>query len=349
MVQNSWRQWAKLTKKQLRQLGRVVEQEIGGVVQRNLPRAAGRLVRVPVPVPVRPSPPKFRTAATTLSTRGYHHSAPQLARSKLSQTNVRLTKPASRVTMFSSAPRVPQRVPGGLFTNWNMTSRIMGRRMYSTASIKFTHEAVNNLAVSLRCFFNSIDGLLPSKGEDHSYGSLLHSTSCPPKLSSREISLIRDMELFQMIQYHKEEARLTQGEETVGAFVEFKAPQLDMSKAIPRKTFANSLALDVWRDEICNYTNELKILEHNVRRIYESYGSLPITTTKNSIRIHFPTLTMLETDALITQLEITKGNVYPDPQGPQSDILSNLNVDSDSEYSSVLSPSISDEAFEMVL
>ncbi|GAV49691.1 hypothetical protein ZYGR_0P03370 [Zygosaccharomyces rouxii] len=348
MALNSWRQWAKLTKKQLRQLGRVIDEELGGVIERNLPRPNGRLVKVPVPVPVRQAPPKFRASATTVSTRGYHQSAHQFVRSRLVRTDIRLVKSVPRVTMSSSAPRVPNGVPRGLFTNWNIIGRNAGQRMYSTASIKFTHEAVNNMAVSLRCFFNSLDGLIPPNNGSQLSGRFPGPVHGQAKLSSRDVSLIRDMELFEMIKYHKNEALLAEGEETVGAYVEFKAPQLDMNKAIPQKTFANSLALDVWRDEIWNYTNELKILERNVRRIYENYGSLPITTTKDSIRIHFPTLTMLETDKLITELEITMGNVYPDPQGPPSDILSNLDVSSDSDFSSVLSPSISNEAFSLV-
>lgn len=64
MTPNSWRQWAKLTKKQLRQLGRAIDEEISGVIDRHLPRATGRLVKTPVPVPVRQTPPKFRTGAT---------------------------------------------------------------------------------------------------------------------------------------------------------------------------------------------------------------------------------------------------------------------------------------------
>lgn len=349
MAPNSWRQWAKLTKKQLRQLGRVIDEELGNVIEHHLPRPNGRFAKAPVPVPARQTPPKFRIGATTINTRGYHQNANQFARTKWMQNGSKFVKSAPRVTMFSSGPRIPRGVPRGLYTNWNLCARNVSQRMYSTASIKFTHEAVNNMAVSLRCFFNSLNEL-PFSSNSGQLSSRLTGNFVrgQTKLSPRDISLIRDTEVFEMIQNQKNEAHLTGGEETVGTYVEFKVPQLDMSKSIPQKAFANSVALDVWRDEIWDYTNKLKVLERNVRRIYESYGSLPMTTSKSCIRIHFPTLTIIETEKLITEIEITMGNVYPDPQGPESDILSNFEVDTDTDCSSVLSPSLSNEGFALV-
>lgn len=348
MAPNSWRQWANLTKRQLRQLGRVIDKEINSAVGRHLPGITGRLVKAPVPVPVRQTPPKFRVNVSALSIRGYPQGAHEFVHFRGGQVGFGIAKSIPRVTMFSSAPRVPPRVPRGLFTNWNLNIGNSGQRMYSTASVKFTHETVKNMAMSLRCFFNSLDGLVPPKTEEHLSGVLAQSECYKPRLSAKDVSLIRDMQLFDMIQHHKSEVHLTEGEGTVGAYVEFKTPQLEVNKSIPQKMFANSLALDIWRDEIWNYTNELKVLERNVRRIYENYGSLPITKTRDSIRVHFPTLTMLETDTLMTELEITMGTVYPDPQGPQSDILSNLDVNSDSEFSSVLSPSVSNETYGII-
>lgn len=339
MAPNTWRQWAKLTKKQLRQLQKVIDVELGSILERHLPRQSSRLARVPVPV--RHSPPKFR--ASTISSRSYHHSAKlaqggarQFVKSRFSQGST-FVNANSRVTMFSSSSRAPKGVPRGLFTNWNLCSRNAGQRMYSTASIKFTHEAVNNMTVSLRCFFNSLDGLmLPKNG-----GQLGGRFSEVPqsKLLQRDISLIRDMQMFEMIQYHKEEAQFCGGEESLGSYVEFKVPVLNMEEIMPSMTFANPLALDEWREHIMRYAEELSVLEKSVRRIYESYGSLPMTTTNDYIRIHFPTLTMQETEKLITELEIAIGCVYPDADGLENDVLSNLDASTSCTFSSVLSRS----------
>lgn len=351
MAPNNWRQWAKLTKKQLRQLGRVIDVELGSVLERHFPRQIGRLARVPVPI--RNAPPKFRTS--TISNRSYHHStklaadcANQFVKSRLSQGSTFANNINNRVTMFSSGSKVPRGMPRGLFTNWNLCARNAGQRMYSTASIKFTHEAVNNMAISLRCFFNSLDGLVLPQNSDQ----LRPRLSEIPKgqLLQRDICLIRDMQMFEMIQYHKEEAQLCDGEESLGSYVEFRVPSFGMKKAMPSMAFANSVALDVLREEIIQYTSELKDLERSVRRIYESYGSLPMTSAGNYVRVHFPTSTMQETEKLITELGITVGCVYPDSLGLESDVLSNLDDDMSCGFSSVLSrsPSIVGDNYAFV-
>lgn len=352
MSSKDWRQWLKLTKKQLRQLGRTIDQELGNVLERHMPAHAGRMMKVPVPV--RNTPVRFPVRNITY--RNFH----QIARSSESLGRQQLTRNISQgknsvrsgVTLFSSGSRVPNGTPRGLFTNWNMTSsRFSSGRMYSTASIKFTHEAVNNMSISLRCFFNSLSGFKPT---DQSTQVRMKSFMEPSsKLSGKDISLIREMEVFDMIANHKTECLYAGSEsETFGAFVEFQMPKLDLENVVPAMVFVNDSIVDDLQDEIARYTKSSKELQEAVRRIYENYGSLPLTFEGGRLRIHFPNLTMIEAEKLIVDLGITLGCVYPDHErrdaGPNKDdnILSNVNSFNDLSSidlhcSSVLSESCS--------
>lgn len=353
MSSKDWRQWLKLTKKQLRQLGRTIDQELGNVLERHLPAQAGRMAKVPVPVRNQP----VRFPVRNLGYRNFH----QTARSGVNLGRQQLTRNISSpqkalkggLTLFSSCSRVPRGSPRGLFTNWNMTStRFAQGRMYSTASIKFTHEAVNNMSISLRCLFNSMEQFMPKDQGAHVLRkSPVSMQGCSARLSNREISLIREMEVFDMIAEHKTECPYT-GSETLGAYVEFRMPTFDSEKIVPAVVFVNAAVLEDLEAEMARHTKSLQELQQAVRRIYENYGSLPMTFESGRLRIHFPNLTMMETEKLMVDLGVTVGCVHPDhaTSGPiplkDDNILSNANSYNDLSSvelncSSVLSESCS--------
>lgn len=353
MSTKDWRHWLKLGKKQLRQLGRTIDHELGNVLERHLPAQAGRMVRIPIPV--RNGPAKFPVSNVTY--RNFHQiarSAEGLGRQQVTRNISQGKRPVrGGVTLFASSSRVPSGTPRGLFTNWNMTSsRFSSGRMYSTASIKFTHEAVNNMSISLRCFFNSIDGFTAGNGKAQvSMKNLMGEYQPSAKLCRKDIALIREMEVFDMIARDKMESFYA-GSETFGAYVEFQVPQLDLNRVLPSLVFVNSSTLETLEDEISRFTDSLKHLAAAVRRIQENYGSLPMTSETGRLRIHFPNLTVMETEKLIVELGITLGCVHADHEGadpgPYKDnnILSNANSFNDLSsidlnFSSILSDSCS--------
>lgn len=324
MSSDKWRQWLKLTKKQLRQLGRTIDQELGNVLERHVPSQVGRLVRVPVPVGKAPTKFPIRNFIYR-SFHQYTRFAQNVGKKPITKFNssyrgdsnfISSNKPTS---WFCSSARVPRGTPRGLFTNWNMTStRHASQRMYSTASIKFTHDAVSNISVSLRCFLNSLDGFVPANHPNttnhmNAKGST-NACDVQSRLTFRDISLLRDMEVFEMIKFHKSECANT-GSETLGCYIEFKLPEFNVENAAPSLVLANSLTLDTIREEIQSYGDMLKTMEQSIRRIYDTYGSLPMTFAKDRVRIYFPNSTMKETELLVTELGIGVGCVYPDIEG----------------------------------
>lgn len=347
MSSKGWEQWLKLARKQLRHLGRTLDQELGNVLERHLPSQTGRLARVRVPV--RSTPQRFPVRGSNY--RAFHQLTGAAARNGSARLTANIPS-ASGVSLFSSGSRFPRGTPRGLFTNWNMTSSRFSGRMYSTASINFTHEAVSNLSLSVRCFFNALDGSALSQGNGKRANvKSFVSNESPAKLSRKDISLIRDMELFEMIHEHKAESSYA-GSEKVGCHVEFEMPELKLESFVPSVTFADPSTLNTLNQEVLNYTTKIKDIESAVRRICDGYGALPLTLEANRLRIHFPNLTMLETEKLIIELGVTLGSVHYESSGPKTppcvseNILSNFNSLSDLSnpaltYSPVLSESCS--------
>ena len=333
MPPNNWKQWIKLTRKQLKQLRRSLDDELQSLVERNFPRPHGSLVRVPVPVrPQRPQNP-FPVGN---GFRSYHTAS---GRSTKFSTNV-----GARISTFSSSStilngnfasiRCPRGVPRGLFTNWNMTSSRFsgGKRLYSTASIKFTHDAVNNMCVSLRCFFSQFDELIPQTKDEKVHRMCATSCALPKRLDPQGISLAHTMEVYQMIQQHKKElaGEYDQREvcfDRVGTVVEFKFPELDVA-ALPAMAFASEETLNGWQKEMIVFNNKLKLLEQCVRSIHDHYGSLPICFDTRSVQIRFPNLTISETETLLRDLGITLGIVYLEEDKDLDDVLSTVSLES---------------------
>lgn len=344
MSSKSWGQWLKVARRQLRHVGRTIDRELGNVLERQVASRTGMMAKVRIPV--RSAPARFPVRGSNY--RNFHQVAGSAVRN-----GVRLTSnisPVSGVGLFSSGSKFPRGTPRGLFTNWNIASARFSGRMYSTASIKFTHEAVSNLSLSLRCFFNALDGGVLYQGK-HA-GSKQFSTGVEPsaRLSRKDISLIRDMELFEMIKNHKAECLYSESEK-VGCYIEFTMPDLTLKNVIPSVSFVDPSTLDALNQEVSNYTTKLKDIEAAVRRICDAYGALPLTLSANRLRIHFPNLTMLETEKRVTELGVTLGSIHPEdfqPRDPYGGlkILSNNNSVADLsnsalDYSPVLSESTS--------
>ncbi|EJS44157.1 spg5p [Saccharomyces arboricola H-6] len=233
-------------------------------------------------------------------------------------------KPAANVSRFATLSRVPSGAPRGLFTNWNMTTstRLLGQRAYSTSSIKFTQEAVNNMTISLRCFFDSLDGLdkcSHSKPFQHACNFKPEKNDEQPvafkTLSQKDINFIRDLELFKVMKAQNQMVNESSPYfvEKSGSYIEFTVPEFNVNAtaSVPL-SFLNPSLLGNLNEMITSYNNDLKSIYGSVDMILQNYGSLPITFHRNKIRIHFPNSVVTETEKLIAGLNITTGIIYAD-------------------------------------
>ncbi|SCU92962.1 LANO_0E02652g1_1 [Lachancea nothofagi CBS 11611] len=351
MSTNSLRQWLKLVRREAKQLRQTLDDELQTVLERNIPRPRKSLVRVPVSV--KPG------ISLKNSNRFIHTSSQEYARDlqtanrALGNSAPRFASAGKRTVLggFNGAYRAPKGVPRGLFTNWNMTTtRFTSGRAYSTSAIKITHDAVQNIAISLRCFYNLWDDIVPSKKGSTKNGLPLRTSNVGNKqLGAKDVSALRTMEVCRMIETHKQELALGEvsESETMGCFVEFKMPRLDMSN-MPTVVFASDEALNKWRDELAACNQKLRKIEESVRTIYDNYGALPLEFGEKFVRFRFPNLTMLEAEVLMRDLGLTLGLVLPErydtncsTEEPLDD-LSTAFCDAGghcSEYSSVLSSS----------
>lgn len=316
MSAGAWKQWLKLTKRQIKQLRQTVDEEIQNVLERNLPRPQRSLVRVPVTV--------RQGAGFKRGSRYLHTEAQKLEKGAQSlrlaqsgqgaRTRISGTRPV--FASFNGAYRAPSGVPRGLYSNWNMTtSRFATGRAYSTSAIKITHDAVQNLSVSLRCFYNLWDDFLPKNSStDCQRVSLQPASQTGKSLGAHQISAVRAMEVCRMIQAHKEDLPQTiMGEsEAMGCVVKFELPHLDMT-TMPSMVLACDEALDEWRDKMVACHTKLRKIEESVRTIYEHYGALPLEFDERFVSVRFPNLSVLETELLMRDLGLTLGLVLPEP------------------------------------
>ncbi|SCU81101.1 LAME_0B05666g1_1 [Lachancea meyersii CBS 8951] len=318
MSANSLRQWLKVARKQVKQLRQTLDDELQNVLERNILRPQKSLVRVPVPV--------RRGVSLGNGTRYLHTTsrnsaqAGQRAQKSCNNSAPRFATSSGRgvFSQFNGAYRAPRGVPRGLYTNWNMyTMRFASGRAYSTAAIRITHDAAQNMAISLRCFFNLWDSFVPSHNHGESARLALRETGNGRKrLCAEEISVMRAMEVCRMIQDHRQELMLDGGNETgseaLGCVVDFQLPRLDVSQ-MPSMVFACDEALDKWRDELVECHAMMRKIEESVRTIYKNYGALPLEFGESFVRVRFPNLTMAEAELLMRDLGLTLGLVLPEP------------------------------------
>ncbi|CAR30134.1 Spg5p [Lachancea thermotolerans CBS 6340] len=317
MSANSWRQWLKLTKRQLKQIRQTLDDEIQTVLERNIPRPQKSLVRIPVST--RPSA-GFRNGSRYIHTQTQNvargtGNAQSVGYARSVQGGARGTRPV--LSSFNGMYRAPGGVPRGLFSNWNMTtSRFKSGRAYSTSAIKITHDAVQNLSISLRCFYNLWDDFLPANESADCQRVPLQACQAPKRsLGAREVSTVRAMEVFRMIQAHKQDLPPSILEEldAMGCVVQFELPHLDMS-TMPSMVFASDEALNEWRDKMVACHAKLRHIEESVRKIYEHYGALPLEFGESFVRVRFPNITAPEAEILMRDLGLTLGLVLPEPQ-----------------------------------
>ncbi|CUS23117.1 LAQU0S08e02498g1_1 [Lachancea quebecensis] len=317
MSANSWRQWLKLTKRQLKQIRQTLDDEIQTVLERNIPRPQKSLVRIPVSS--RPSA-GFKNGSRYIHTQTRNvarstSNAPRAGYARSVQGGAVGARPV--FSSFNGMYRAPGGVPRGLFSNWNMTtSRFKSGRAYSTSAIKITHDAVQNLSISLRCFYNLWDDFLPAnESGDYQRVPLQACQVSKRSFGAREVSTVRAMEVFRMIQAHKQDLPPSVLEEldAMGCVVEFELPHLDMS-TMPSMVFASDEALNEWRDKMMVCHTKLRSIEESVRKIYEHYGALPLEFGERFVRVRFPNITAPEAEMLMRDLGLTLGLVLPEPQ-----------------------------------
>ncbi|CEP62519.1 Spg5p LALA0_S05e07448g [Lachancea lanzarotensis] len=359
MSSNALRQWLKVARKQVKQLRQTLDEELQNVLERNIPRPQKALVRVPVPV--KPSVPFGK------GSRFLHTSVPSNAQGgRVGQkacvdSTPRFGSHGKRGVFanFNGTYRAPRGAPRGLYTNWNMsTMRFAPGRSYSTSAIKITHDAAQNLSISLRCFFNLWEGFSPVNMQNETNKLALRESSVGKKpLGGQEISMIRAMEVCRMIQAHRNEL-VFDGEnetESLGCVIDFQLPRLEVSK-MPTVVFASDEALDKWRQELTACTTQMRKIEESVRTIYENYGALPLEFGESYVRVRFPNLTTKEAELLMRDLGLTLGLVLPEhsyathstrQQQAWPDPLDELSVHgcrSTSDFDSILSSSSPSES-----
>ncbi|SCU99113.1 LAFA_0G22078g1_1 [Lachancea sp. 'fantastica'] len=317
MSANSLRQWLKVARKQVKQIRQTLDEELQNVLERNIPRPQKALVRVPIPVKPSTTFGKGSRFLHTI-TRGTAQDA-RAGQKAFAGSAPRFSSYGKKGVFanFNGSYRAPRGAPRGLFTNWNMsTMRFAPGRSYSTSAIKITHDAAQNLSISLRCFFNLWEGFSPLDTQ-HNTGKLaLRESGAGTKpLGNQAISMIRAMEVCRMIQDHRQELVFDDENETesLGCVVEFQLPRLDVSK-MPTFVFASDEALDNWRHELMTCNTRMREIEESVRTIHKNYGALPLEFGESYVRVRFPNLTMNEAEVLMRDLGLTLGLVLPEQQ-----------------------------------
>lgn len=139
----------------------------------------------------------------------------------------------------------------------------------------------------------------------------------------------------------------------IGSFVKFQIPVLK-DNHVSYHQCGTDVLNDSLLDDMESLISSMERLYNNTSKIFHNYGYLPTETNDGTIlRIHFPNKTALETERLISDLEITEGMVYD--QTPtagkfvsDSDVLSATenntscdSLDSDIVYLNNFSPVLS--------
>ncbi|CAI4035662.1 hypothetical protein SMKI_13G3130 [Saccharomyces mikatae IFO 1815] len=313
----NWNMWLRMSQVQLRQITRSLDRTLVGLSHGKFPFRYNHNVLVTWWKGLFDFPTAFMGVKSS--------TASPLIRRGL--TRFDRFRPVANVSKFAAMPRVPKGTPRGLYANWNMTAstKLLGQRAYSTSSIKFTQEAVNNMTISLRCFFNSMNGLdqcsHSSYSETFQYASnaFAQQNEVPPvafkKLPQKDINFIRDLELFRVMKVQNQMVDEPSAcfLEKSGSYIEFTVPEFNVNgtSSAPLSFLNPSLLYDL-KETISSYKYELESIYRSVEMVLQNYGSLPITLHRKKIRIHFPNSTVMETENLIASLNITTGIIHAD-------------------------------------
>lgn len=216
----------------------------------------------------------------------------------------------TRLSSFRSSYRIQKGMPKGLYKNWNISldPNFVGQKMYSTASVRFTHEAANNITIPLRCFFSSWDDKQLRKVRKNNPSYMIPSVSSYKILSSQEINLFRDYQIMNMIKGQKTSYSYP-CKESVGSYVEFKFLEVDPEIQLPDLCFATDDVLHKWRRSLELQSKRLQEIENCVMQIISTYGNLPLSFTKDSVKVYFLNRSTVETELLLIDLGIEIGLV----------------------------------------
>ncbi|CCH44875.1 Stationary phase protein 5 [Wickerhamomyces ciferrii] len=293
MVANRLRNLVSLTRGAVRDARQALDELINSLG----PRPQPALVRVPVR---NTRGPRFPVPN---GRRGFSTSARALRSTTTTFGNnfiktPRFTKPTSNIAgklWPYSAFRRPAigkgPFPSGLYRNFvNLNSR-----QFSTFGGNVSREAVQNLTTSLRCFLNN--------GGDLVLSSKMSKGGNPSSISYHGCASTNEApQTFQMARTESTDIQ------TIGAFVEFTLPKLELS--IPSMSFINSEILETIESDLETIKYEINEIQKQVQLISDTYGALPLERRKDAILIHFPNLDVEEVEKLLIELGIDKGIVY---------------------------------------
>ncbi|SCV03498.1 LAMI_0H08636g1_1 [Lachancea mirantina] len=352
MASSSWKQWLRLSRRQLKQFRETLNEEIDELLGQRLPNYRQSLVRVPVPV----RNGAKETFKRNTGRRNYHNVSQRGFRSEFAgkdvfpgqKTGVNTAFQGKSISLgFADVQRRPKGVPRGLFTNWNMnTARFTQGRCYSTASIRITHDAVQNMSVGLRCFFNMWDdSLMNPENAKHTdfLGYRMHQKD---RLASINVSTAHAVEVYDMIKTHRQMVPGLADDEQLGCFVEFKFPTLH-DESMPAFIFACDGSLSRWNQEISRFELQLREIENCVRCIHQNFGALPVAFDSNSVKVHFPNLSTRELELFLRDLGITRGVIKTDSEVPPANPMQNEYVRYETDVS-ILSDSETESDFTVL-
>lgn len=159
MAPSNWLKWVDTTKRQIRQLGRTIDARLTGLANGRIGGSnESSLLRRRIPIPIRV--PVRNSMGTGLFNR-YLFQKNQFIRALGTQLRVPISIRLFSYDTFRNGDNgfAKNNVPRGLYQNWNMvtpTRLLEWKLLYSTASIRYTKEAIKMLKASLSWAPNSL-------------------------------------------------------------------------------------------------------------------------------------------------------------------------------------------------
>ncbi|CCD26642.1 Spg5p NDAI_0I00730 [Naumovozyma dairenensis CBS 421] len=293
--------WLNVTKKQLRQVGKLIDSRLTGLINRHLKvppastinrRSEHIPARIPIPVPIKVRNGNFLLfnirSLPLLNSQIIRKPTPFISPIKaycLDRYNRFInTDKVKTPTVISSYPNYYNSLDYSILRN----KILNGRPFFSIASITSTRDAVKWLISSS---FN----VSPMK------------------------KLVNDYKMHQLM---KQQAISPD----VGCYIEFKLPNTytyPYTSSSSSTTFLDHDMVSQWEKHLNDQIQIARDIQSSISNIFETYGSLPITSSNKDgvIRIHFPNATVNETENLISTLDIANGIIYKDDENATVSIL----------------------------
>ncbi|GMM39073.1 hypothetical protein DASC09_064120 [Saccharomycopsis crataegensis] len=192
-----------------------------------------------------------------------------------------------------------RRFPSSLYGNFNRHNA----RHFSNYSHMVTRDIVQNMTISTRAFFtNGSDKVIANKLTRGSTKGSIQQNFVPCAATASKnvdnvLGLIRD-----------------ESRGLASCLVEFQIslPQF----TTPAMNFLDEEYLSVFSNDVCEYQQEISIVNREIKAIFDHYGCLPIGIEKLDdkqvvvIRIHFANQDAQMVEQLLKDAQVSRGVVY---------------------------------------